>query len=185
MAVTYNLIYDRTAEDLAQKTDKAYYNYTDLNRVQEAADYLSSRLANFGYSASLNALPTWTENDIPTVPQMEQYLENIVTLKETISLPPDTPELPASIQKLTYQGANDIERLLFILEQTINQLLSSFARSGEWSFWCGTRPFPCAESYMGRTWEELDAMNTRWENWQVANWYLLLYGNLEAEGVVE
>ena len=38
------LITDRTADDLANDTDKAYIAYTDLNRVEGACELLAGRL---------------------------------------------------------------------------------------------------------------------------------------------
>lgn len=125
---------------------------------------------------------TWYESDDPTVTQLIQYLNNVVNLCEVLSLEPDLPE---QMINLSVNGANQIEEALYTLWQTIQQVVNGFARSNCFTFWSGNRPFPCAESLKGRTWAELDAMETTWANWQVATWYLLLYGNLQAEGVVE
>ena len=43
---------DWTAEQLAafnQAVSKGAYNYTDLNRVTEAMDYINGRLVSYGY----------------------------------------------------------------------------------------------------------------------------------------
>lgn len=124
---------------------------------------------------------TWYEYDLPTKDLMEIYLANVLGLYEVIL---SEPELPTTMEKLTYQGANQIEQALVTLNTAIKQIVAGFARSNSFAFWSGNRPFPTAQSDRGRNWAQLDAMETSWRNWQAADWYLLLYGNLKAEGDV-
>ena len=127
---------------------------------------------------------TWYESDIPTVSLMTAYLSNVEAIRSTLEVLATTPETPESMEALTWVEANNIEQILVDVQTIINRVANGMARSNSFTFWSGNRPFPTAESNLGRTWAELDAMNTGWENWQVATWYLLLYGNLKAEGVV-
>ena len=124
---------------------------------------------------------TWYESDAPTAPQMAQYLSNVLTIWDTIM---GDPTLPETMVNLTQEGANQIEAALIEINTAIEQIIAAMARSNSFTFWSGNRPFPTAYSNPGRNWAELDAIGTSWRNWQVANWYLLLYGNLEAEGDV-
>ena len=124
----------------------------------------------------------WYEEDIPTVAQMERYLLNVVNIYNVLL---SNPELPATMAQLDYNGANQIEKAMLLVEETIERVVKSMCRSNAFTFWSGNRPLPSEESDLGRTWKELDSMNTAWRNWQVADWYMLLYGNLKAEGVVE
>ena len=127
---------------------------------------------------------TWYESDIPTESLMTAYLSNVEAIRSVLEVLSTTPETPESMEALTWVEANNIEQILVDVETVINRVVNGMARSNSFTFWSGNRPFPTAESNLGRNWAELDAMNTGWENWQVATWYLLLYGNLEAEGVV-
>lgn len=127
---------------------------------------------------------TWYESDLPTESLMEAYLANVEALRSTLDVLESTPQTPESMEALTWVEANNIEQILLDVQKMINQVVESFSRSNAFTFWSGNRPLPSADSDLGRTWAELDAMNTEWTNWQVADWYLLLYGNLEAEGVV-
>lgn len=179
------LITDRTADDVRLETDKGHYNASDLNRVGLAMEYLSKRFASYGYTAPVSPKTDWVIEDIPTIEQMANYLKDLATLRGVYSVLQTTPSVPPDMKYLTYGEANDIEQILSDIEFVINQVVRSFRRSDAFGFWSGANPFPSAENDMGRTWEELDAMNTEWVNWQVADWYLLLYGNLKAEGVVE
>lgn len=124
---------------------------------------------------------TWYESDIPTASQLAQYLSNVLSIWSTIM---GDPTLPETMVNLTQEGANQIEAALIEINTAIEQIIAAMARSNSFTFWSGNRPFPTAYSNPGRNWAELDAMGTSWRNWQVANWYLLLYGNLEAEGDV-
>ena len=88
-------------------------------------------------------------------------------------------EIPWRVSKaLTYEEANDIERILVIVEEIMNRVVSGFRRSGQFAFWSGTLWLPCADSDFGRTWEELDKMEREWDDLENADWYLLAYGNL-------
>lgn len=126
----------------------------------------------------------WYESDIPTVSLMTAYLSNVEAIRSTLEVMSTTPETPESMEALTWVEANNIEQILLDVQMVIDRVVNGMARSNSFTFWSGNRPFPTAESNLGRTWAELDAMETEWANWEVATWYLLLYGNLEAEGVV-
>lgn len=88
----------------------------------------------------------WTIKDIPTSQQMDEYLANVEAIRSMMSnipvypsgwqTPPDTPE---TMQYLTYEQANDIERILTdindLLEWVSNNLVWVFAGdvyAGEW-----------------------------------------------------
>lgn len=51
-----NLITDRTYNDVILGTDKGYYNYTDLNRVEEATAELAQLLTAQGYYTAVEQL---------------------------------------------------------------------------------------------------------------------------------
>ena len=86
--------------------------------------------------------------------------------------------LPESMRKLSIQDANTIEKIFVDFDAVIEHVVKSMCRSNAFTFWSGHRPLPSADSDLGRTWEELDAMNVPWENLETADWFLLAYGNL-------
>lgn len=172
-----------TEEEQAQWLSglKGAYNATDLNRVTEAMEYLAERLHQYGYSVELNIQPAeWTVSDIPISTQLNRYLSNVQTLRDAYYVLPTTPTVPPDMDRLTYQEANDIEQMLVDIEFVIQRTFRSFKRCNAFGFWCGAAPLPSAESYLGRTWKELDALNTTWDDWGNATWYLLLYGRMVA-----
>lgn len=89
---------------------KGAYNYTDLNRVGEAVEYVANLLNSSGRSISVTAKQDWTMADIPTVTQMRAFLTDLTLLKSNVSSVTD--RVPDSMDFLTYQTANAIEQLL-------------------------------------------------------------------------
>lgn len=162
-----------------------------LYDVVNGVFYTNAGTGEFGAGPEVEAEPgeeldpyTWYESDIPTVSLMTAYLSNVEAIRSTLEVMSTTPETPESMEALTWVEANNIEQILLDVQMVIDRVINGMARSNSFTFWSGNRPFPTAESNLGRNWAELDAMNTEWKNWQVATWYLLLYGNLQAEGVV-
>lgn len=125
------LITDRTAEDVANKTTKGFYNATDLNRVGAAVEYVAGRLQALGYNCPVSVKKDWSESDTPTASQMEAYRQNIVTLRRQIAVLRTTPETPDTIRQLNYIRANNIEQILLDLDALIDKLMKSWYFSGE------------------------------------------------------
>lgn len=203
MTVIETLIYDRTQADLARwsalaekglsgMTDaeltewlarmKGAYNATDLNRVGEALLYLADELNGYGYAVTVNAKTDWTEADIPTIQQMQTYLNNVAAIRGVLDVFETTPQTPTTMNKLTFQRANDIEKILADVQAVIEQIEAGFWRANAFTMWAGSEHLPSSRNDPGRTWEELDAMDTNWGNWDAADWFLLLYGDLDASG---
>lgn len=127
------LVTDRTAADVAQGTDKGFYNASDLNRVEAACADLYQQFADYGYlivgyEPSVNH---WTEGGIPAVGQLDRDLANITALRNTITALSTTPETPETMRFLDYLKANDIERILLAVEDTLRRLEKTFWYSGE------------------------------------------------------
>lgn len=71
-------------------------------------------------------LYTWYEDDIPTQNEMSIYIEDVSRLRDKIPLLADTPETPDDMQLLTYQEANDIERILDNIERVLIAMENGF-----------------------------------------------------------
>lgn len=125
------LITDRTAEDVANKTAKGFYNASDLNRVGAAVQYVAERFAAQGYTVTVHPKTDWTEKDIPTASELETYRQNIATLRALLAVMPTTPEAPDSMAGLTYTEANSIERILLDLDTLLTNAALAWYQSGE------------------------------------------------------
>lgn len=178
-------VFTGTTEELAEWFGnlKGAYNASDLNRVGAAVRYLAERFAPYGYQVSVNPKTDWTADDIPKPAEMEAYLGEVAKVRAVLDIA-TAPPLPEDAEGLTHAEVNSIEIVLVMIDETINRVVQGFARSASFMFVSGNRPIPTAQSNLGRMWAELDAMGTTWENWQLATWYLLLYGNLKAKGTV-
>ena len=155
MSIIDTLITDRTAADTAalealyakaragtitdeewavlnDPTHKGAYNYTDLNRVNAAMDYLDRRLRGYGYVTgyqSINIL--WTQESIPNSAVMGQYLENVGRMRNAIAMLPTTPALPGDMEGLSVEEANAIEFILLDVNTLLNNMVAAWYYSGD------------------------------------------------------
>ena len=156
MSVIDTLITDRTYEDVqlwqtlkalgwagmspTQRAQwsaglKGAYNATDLNRVNEAMKYLAGVFTSYGYTVSLQPMPTWSVGEIPAEAQMGVYLANVAALRAVLDMPSTTPAVPADMALLTYIEANNIEQILVDINQLLLNAAAAWFYSGE--VYCG------------------------------------------------
>lgn len=159
---------------------KGSYNASDINRVNDAMEYLVKRFADYKITVSLKGTSkVWVggENpDIPTFEQLKVYLEDISTLRNTIPVLQKTPLVPDDMEDFTHQEANDIEQILIDINEVMDRIIASFRRCGQFTGICGVLPLPVEGWDRGRTWEELDALGWGWDVWDTLTWNQLLYG---------
>lgn len=122
---------------------KGSYNCSDLNRVGSAVSYLAARFRDFipnlaayvaaygladdplfhlPYEASdVTVYPktNWALGDYMRPNQAAQYLLNLTVLRGLLPMPSNTPAVPPDMVDLTISEANDIERLLDIVDDEI------------------------------------------------------------------
>lgn len=141
-----NLIYDRTADDVAEAlrlmqkafagtlTDeektvwlagmKGTYDAIDMNRVAAAVSTLSGLLNAAGYKNEVSA-QNFVEGEDSTDEKYSVYLANVQTLRDAIAVRASTPELPAADAKLDFIGANNIEKILADLDELLGWMTYS------------------------------------------------------------
>lgn len=149
----FNLITDRTQQDVDYVTTlnnqgkkewtadelaefladlKGSYNASDLNRVEGAMKYILERFQAIGYDAMYPTHKTdWVMTDYMNVANTERYLDNLRELRRQFTVPSDTPEVPDDMEQFTYSEANDIERILEIIDKYITKIEQAFFFSGE------------------------------------------------------
>ena len=147
-----NLIYDRTQADVDRAIElNAKYNegtitaeeltewdnflkgaidYQTLNRVGEWVEYLSNKLNSYAYLNTTSPKTDWAVTDFMTQQQAVTYLQNIRNLMNVIGVR-ITAELPNSMNKLTFESANAIEKILYDLDTGISNMEQNWKYSGE------------------------------------------------------
>ena len=122
MSVIDTLIFDRKNSDIINKTPKAYIDYVDLNRVEQACAYVASLL-----NVSIQT-KTWTMSDFRTDTEMTRLRNNIELLKSSFYAVPGTPELPSKITYTSITQANSIEKILYDIDSMYQSILSGKQR---------------------------------------------------------
>lgn len=188
---------NRVGKAVLYLKDRLDTEYADLDKYRELLEVAYDDSVDLPYrpeNIHVNPKTDYTASDVPTKTGAEQYIADIKTIR--YALPIVAPSIPDTLDDLDYVDANNIENTLETvdnaltiesskLKHTLERTRESFRRSGQFTFWSGYLSLPAAESDLGRTWSELDAMETTWANWQVADWFLLLYGNLQSKGELE
>lgn len=151
-----NLVRDRTAADVArvrylltrlaageateqeraeflEPTMKGAYNYTDLNRVGAAISYMQDRLYTIcGKVIYVTAKRDWTESDIPTLSDMATYLHDVSEVRGALNVPEGTPPVPDDMDRLTHGEANDIEQIIWVVNELVMLIMLSWRYAGEY-----------------------------------------------------
>ena len=122
------LITDRTAQDVATRTEKGFYNVSDVQRVNSYIEYLSDVLG-------LNLTVTDVSlGQALTRAQMDAILSNINAIRAAWYVASDTPQTPIAVN-WDYKKANNIEKILLALDEfyqsvQIDKLYSGTFRAG-------------------------------------------------------
>ena len=135
-------IFNRTQQDLDNNTSRAYINYPDLNRIESRISELAAELTSAGYYVIIICKTDWVRHssgisisEIPTLTQLIRIHDNIQELMNKYLVYSTTPKLPQTLEKLTIEGANGIEKILFDIKQ-IAQSMKIYYRECD-TFYCG------------------------------------------------
>lgn len=152
----FRMVTDRTQEDLdhllsmlengnsANKLQllsnaRGSYDYTDLNRVTAAMGHLNALLTEAGYQIEYvpvypdEGRTEWNAHDTLNKSAAAGYLKNVDKLRNTI--PASVPATPSDMNKLHYEEANDIEKILVGIDTVHHYLEVSQLYAGE--IYCG------------------------------------------------
>lgn len=105
-----------------------------LNRIENKMSELQTRLNLYVYMISGVIVKSWQHEDY-FVHDLEitRWQNNLEILKDAFYTYTGTPNPPNSV--LNYQGANDVERILFDVESILDDMISRFRECG--TFECG------------------------------------------------
>ena len=135
---------------LANPANKGAYNYTDLNRVTTALEYLRGVLEGYGYMADgyVSLARVWNEGNKPTPSQMRQYLANVAAIRNTLAVLSTTPTAPSDLDDLTVAEANAIEKILVDVETVIKSMEQVFLYSGQPMLFSGFAIYPRRQTHI-------------------------------------
>lgn len=146
------LITDRTKEDVARALKlsekglenmtaaeleeylaglKGAYNASDMNRVESAVKYIADRFTVVGMHPEVDVHVLWDRSMYPDPAEMYRYLANIITLRALLTMAEDVPQVPPDMDKLNYEEANDIEKILLAVDDAITRISKSWYYSGD------------------------------------------------------
>ncbi len=137
--MTENLIFDRTAGEAAavaallskrrsgetltdaelRTLSRGVYNAVDVNRVSAAVNEISATLREMGYIPPDALKANWTKADSFTRSHILTYLAAVAAVRAAFPTSDATPEAPDISRWIDYEAANDIERLLYEVSQTV------------------------------------------------------------------
>ena len=107
----------------------AKYNISDLNRVEANVQTLADTLVGYGYTISVDTYSTWLETMFFTDESNEsRFIGNLQEFKDNFYL--STEVIPSTMKLLTWQNANNIEKLLEKVYNNIINMEKSFKKSG-------------------------------------------------------
>lgn len=110
---------------------KGAYNASDLNRVESAVKYIADRFTVVGMFPEVDVHVLWDRSMYPEPAEMERYLTNISTLRALLPMAEDVPQVPPDMDKLNYEEANDIEKILLAVDDAITRISKSWYYSGD------------------------------------------------------
>lgn len=120
---------------ITDRVPGATYDWTDMNRVGEAMDYVANRLRSVGYDVTVTPEAALKRTDFPTESRMAHYLGDLTALRETLeAVKVTTPAVPPADTErpwLTVTEANDIEQILLDIEDSIRREQAGYWSSGE------------------------------------------------------
>lgn len=125
------LVTDRTAADVSAINDKGTYNASDLNRVGAAMAYLADRFAAQGYAVYVSPKTDWTAEDVMSASDVSKYLDDLAALRAAFTVLSTTPSVPEDMSGLTYQEANDIEKILEDIDRLLTNAAQAWFYSGD------------------------------------------------------
>ncbi len=120
---------------LANTHFRGAYDFTDLNRVTAAMEYLNELLTAEGNQIGYVPIypeegrTTWLEDDTFVKHMAAEYLSNVERLRDAI--PADVPKTPADMGDMHYEEANDIEKILVGIDAVHQYLETSQWYAGE------------------------------------------------------
>ena len=125
---------DRTESDVLLRTEKGVYGPEDLNRVESAVQELARMALALDVHVSPTVKTNWNVQSVfsadewPVAANLARYLRNVWDLCNACSV---NKPLPASMDCMTWEDANNIENALQSVYDRILSVVQTYKFSGE------------------------------------------------------
>ena len=93
--------------------------------------YLADRLRRAGHALHTVPKTDWSDADWGCPYTMNRYLQDVATLRSAVRQLISTPDVPSSMEHVTYAAANDLERILLALDDALRRMRDTALYSGE------------------------------------------------------
>lgn len=117
-------VYDRSAQDVLHRTKKGVLNAEDINRIESNSEAIADKIA------VPVTTKTWPIGGLPRVSDYKRIRDNVERIRSGYGIRSDTPETPEQPLN-SYQKWNDIERILFDVNDLYDRTESARAYCGE------------------------------------------------------
>ena len=107
------------------------YGAQDLNRVGEAMIYIAGRLRSAGYAVSVSPRVDWTNEEWVTPTAAAHLLADLAALRSAFALTDEAPEVPEDMEGFTFAEANDIEKILQMVDGLLTNITAAWFYSGD------------------------------------------------------
>ena len=117
-------VYDRSAQDVLHRTKKGVLNAEDINRIENNTETIADKIA------VPVTVKSWSVGGLPRVSDYKRIRDNVERIRHGYGIRSDTPVTPEQPLN-TYQKWNDIERILFDVNDLYDRTENARAYCGE------------------------------------------------------
>lgn len=117
-------VYDRSAQDVLQRTKKGVLNAEDINRIESNTETIAGKIA------VPVTVKSWPVGGLPRVSDYKRIRDNVERIRQGYGIRADTPATPEQPLN-SYQKWNDIEKILHDVNDIYDRTESARAYCGE------------------------------------------------------
>lgn len=114
------------ADSEKAQLERGCYTFNSLNRVEQTQRQLADLLNKNGYQVNITT-KTWDETNYFNISELQRLLNNLTILRNTGLIYATTPNVPNDYKP--YINANNIEKILFDIEDILKKVVSAFRYS--------------------------------------------------------
>lgn len=136
MARGWDNLTDEERQSWLNDAHKGAYNYTDLNRVGAAVNYVAALLTEWGYPYCPNMRTNWGTDELFYAEDLREYLAAVEGLRDRLATLATTPDVPEKLNH--WQEANDLEQVIFDVHLLVQNMILGLPWAN--TIYCGAYP---------------------------------------------